>query len=76
MLENLQQPCLLFFCGLFNTNVSSSDYMGLNDGMIREYSTGKDVEGTGHGLIVVLSQHLPGGIEENHETPQSGWLVT
>jgi hypothetical protein len=25
-----------------------------------------------HQLIVVLSWHLPGGTEENHEKPQSG----
>jgi hypothetical protein len=24
----------------------------------------------------VLSRHLPGGIEENHETPQSGYPVS
>jgi hypothetical protein len=32
----------------------------------------KDLEGTNRGLIKVLSQHLPGGTEENHEKPQSG----
>jgi hypothetical protein len=29
----------------------------------------KDAEGYGHGLIVVLSLHLRGGTEENHEKP-------
>jgi hypothetical protein len=32
----------------------------------------KDMEGCGHGLIVVLSLHLRGGTEENHENRQSG----
>jgi hypothetical protein len=27
---------------------------------------GKDLEGRGSGLIKILSQYLPGGIEENH----------
>jgi hypothetical protein len=34
----------------------------------------KDLEGSRHGLIVVISWHLPGGIEENHEKLQSGEL--
>jgi hypothetical protein len=33
---------------------------------------GKDMEGSGHGLIKVLPWHLPGGTEENREKPQSG----
>jgi hypothetical protein len=32
---------------------------------------GKDLEGTSHNLIKVLSQYFPGGTEENHEKPQS-----
>jgi hypothetical protein len=32
----------------------------------------KDMEGCGHGLIVVLSLNLCGGTEENHEKPHSG----
>jgi hypothetical protein len=27
------------------------------------------LEGSGHGLIKVLSHHLPGGNEENYEKP-------
>jgi hypothetical protein len=33
--------------------------------MIDEYCVGKDLEGNGGKLIEVLSQHLPGGTEEN-----------
>jgi hypothetical protein len=32
---------------------------------------GKDVEGSGSGLIQVLSQHLSGGTQENHERTQN-----
>jgi hypothetical protein len=32
-------------------------------------STGKDLEGNGHGLIKVLYWHLPEGNEETHEKP-------
>jgi hypothetical protein len=32
---------------------------------------GKDLERSGRRLIEVLAQHLPGGIEEYHEKPQS-----
>jgi hypothetical protein len=41
-------------CGLFNNTFSSSDYIALNDGMNNEWEK-------------VLSQHLHGGTEENHE---------
>jgi hypothetical protein len=33
---------------------------------------GKDLEGTGHGIIEVLPQNLPGDTDENHGIPQSG----
>jgi hypothetical protein len=29
-----------------------------------------------HALAEVLSQHLPGGTQENHENPYSGWPVS
>jgi hypothetical protein len=35
------------------------------------------VEGSGCSLIFrVMSQHLPGGTEKNHEEPQSRWLIS
>jgi hypothetical protein len=37
-----------------------------------ERRIGEDLEGSGHGLIEVLSRHLSGGIEEKQETAQSG----
>jgi hypothetical protein len=39
--------------------------------MIDELWTGKDLEGSGHSPIEVLSWRLPGG-QENHENPQLG----
>jgi hypothetical protein len=38
----------------------------LNDMMIDELSTVKDLEGSGCGPIEVLSRNLPTGTEENH----------
>jgi hypothetical protein len=37
--------------------------------MINEKLIGKDVEGSGYGLIKLLSLHLTGRTEENHEKP-------
>jgi hypothetical protein len=34
------------------------------------------LEGSGHDLIKVPTQHLPGGVEENYEKPQPGYLVS
>jgi hypothetical protein len=36
-----------------------------NDGMTAEWWIGKDLEGSGRGVIEVLYRHLPGGTEEN-----------
>jgi hypothetical protein len=33
---------------------------------------GKDLNGSGSGRIVILSQHFPGGTEKNYEISQSG----
>jgi hypothetical protein len=35
--------------------------------MMGEESIGKNLEGSGRGLIEVRSQHLPGRSEENHK---------
>jgi hypothetical protein len=37
-----------------------------------EQRIGKDWEGTGRGLIWVLSQNFPGWTQENHETTRTG----
>jgi hypothetical protein len=37
--------------------------------MISEWWIWEGLEGSGHGLIKVLSRHLPGGTEGNHEIP-------
>jgi hypothetical protein len=42
------------------------DYTALNDRMIDEWWIGKGLEGSGRGLIEVLSQHCFGGARENY----------
>jgi hypothetical protein len=37
---------------------------------------GKNLEGRSHVLIKVLSQHFPGGMEENHEKPHPEYPVS
>jgi hypothetical protein len=39
---------------------------------IDEWWIGKDLEGSGHGLIEIISYLLDGGTEENYEIPQLG----
>jgi hypothetical protein len=41
-----------------------------------EWSTGRNLEGGGSGLIKVLNRKLVEGFKENHEKLQSGQLVT
>jgi hypothetical protein len=45
-----------------------------NDRMI-EWWTGKGLEGTGRGLIRIISWKLPGGTEENHKRLASEYLI-
>jgi hypothetical protein len=56
---------MFFIYGLLNDTVSSEDCVVLNGRAISEQWTGKDVE-----AFVVLSWHLPGRIEKNHEKTQ------
>lgn len=42
----------LFIYCLFSETVSCSDYVALNDRMINEWWGGKDVKGSGCGLIL------------------------
>jgi hypothetical protein len=52
-----------FIFGLFNDTFDYSDYVPSDD-MISEQYIGKDVQGSGRGLIFrVLSSHLPGSTE-------------
>jgi hypothetical protein len=37
---------------------------------------GKNLEGSGSGIIEVLTQHFSSWAEENHEKPQSGQPVS
>jgi hypothetical protein len=41
----------LFICDLFNSALSSSDYIASNERKIHEQRIGKDMEGNGCGLI-------------------------
>jgi hypothetical protein len=45
-------------------------------GSMLVHNTGKDLEVSDPGLIEVLSQHLLGVTEENHENPRAGWPVS
>jgi hypothetical protein len=56
-----------FCCSLFYNTVSIA-----NGRVAGEQWTGKDLEGSVLGLIEILSQYFPGGIEENQEKPLSG----
>jgi hypothetical protein len=52
---------------VYLTTVNSSDYTELNCIMINKWWTGKDMQEISRSP---LTQHLPGGTEENHKTPQ------
>jgi hypothetical protein len=45
--------------------ISSSDCITLNCWTSAKWPIGKDSEGSGHGLIEVLSEHLTGGARKN-----------
>jgi hypothetical protein len=51
----------LSVCTLYRTEWSDDRWL----------MNGRDMEGSGRGLIEVLSGHLPGGTEKNHENPHS-----
>jgi hypothetical protein len=57
---------LFIFCGLSYDAVSSSDCLVPNGKTIHEWRNGKDLEGTGSGLIEVLYRDLPIGAKENY----------
>jgi hypothetical protein len=48
--ETLLLPNVKFSCGLFNDALVTSDYTALNNLMINDL-VGKDMEGSGRGLI-------------------------
>jgi hypothetical protein len=54
--------------------IADLDYTVLNGRMTNKWCIGKDLQGSGHGLTQVLSQHLPGAILENHKSlSQNSW---
>lgn len=63
------------FFGLFN-DISSLELIASNDRMIREYWSGEDVEGSGHGLLGVGFLRLPGRTKASHEQLLSGYSVS
>lgn len=59
----------LFSLWLFYDSRSISDYIPLNDTMTDEWHTVKDLEGSDHGVIEILSWNLDGGTEKPHQKP-------
>jgi hypothetical protein len=55
----------VFSCGLVNYTVRIR--VASCDHAIDEWRIGKDLEGSGRVLVVVLSRNLSRGSEENHE---------
>jgi hypothetical protein len=56
----------LFIYCFFNGTVNS-EYVASNDRMINEKLYGKDMQGSGCGLIEATVRHLYVGIETNHD---------
>jgi hypothetical protein len=56
---------------LYLTALSDSDYIVLNEGVISGWWIGKDVKGSGHGLILSTIPAFAWKTEENHEKPQA-----
>jgi hypothetical protein len=71
MLVSIYQTTRCYFCGSFYDAVSISEYR-VSNGRIGEYRLGKDLEGSGLGLIEVSSRNFPVRTEENHGKPQLG----
>jgi hypothetical protein len=61
---------IFFICILFNDafSVGYLDNISSNVRMMDEGRIGKDVEGSGSGLIKVLSRHMLGRTEVNYES--------
>jgi hypothetical protein len=76
----LRDTCLAhdipLFVGCFYGAVSTRDYIASNGRITEEWWIGKDLEGGSRGLIELLSRHLPGGAERNHEKCHSEYPVS
>jgi hypothetical protein len=66
----VQRNWYVLIYGIRKGVVSCLDLTAQNERIINEFGTGKDLEGSGHGLIEVLSQHVTKGTRKNHETSQ------
>jgi hypothetical protein len=61
-----------FISGLFNDAKGASDYIASNGRVVTEQRNGKDVEGSGCGLICGTLLEFADGTEENNKYPKSG----
>jgi hypothetical protein len=66
-LINLQSAPESFLLCVANFMPLYLDYVAPKGRMAGEWFNGKSLEGSSHALIDVLSWHLPGQAEENHE---------
>jgi hypothetical protein len=64
-----------FVYGLFKDAAGSSDYMASNGKLIKDGKSEEIWKGFIVAYLKVLPWHCPGKTEENHERPQSGYLV-
>jgi hypothetical protein len=58
--------------GQKSLETSDLDYVAQNGRITGYWWVGKNVEGSGRGLIWVVSRNLPGGTQENHENVSHG----
>jgi hypothetical protein len=72
--KRLAVQSIILIYGLFNDDVSSSDYKASHCTVINEEWPGKDMEGSGPGLSSgrLLYRHLLRRTEEKLEKPRSG----
>jgi hypothetical protein len=57
---------------VYLTMLSYLNYMASNNKIINDYRFVMDLEVRYCGLVVLLSQHMPEGTEENNDKTQSG----
>jgi hypothetical protein len=70
-LKTMARLCFVTPVTGLNKHIQYHDYIASDDRMTDEWWIGKNFEGSSYDVIRVLSQHLHGGTEENHDKPQS-----
>jgi hypothetical protein len=74
ILTNITIKSILFSCLRYSVlYFRRVDYMVLNGRTIDKWWIQRDLKGSDRGLIWVLSRHLPGETEENHERSKNSW---